>query len=632
MSTAPAIDGKTLVLDAVDLIDLVGRTVKLKRAGKDHTGLCPFHDEKTPSFYVVPDKKMFHCFGCKASGNAIDFVMKTQNLPFKEALHQLAEQYGIELPKYGDGRAQDETAAVRQACVAASKFFQQQLRTEAGKVAIDYLKSRGFTGEMARDFGLGFAPENGLRDALKTFKADTLEKAGLIKKSEHGSGYYDGFRNRLMFPIRDELGRPIAFGGRVLPGNPSKAKYLNSPETRLFEKRKTIYGLDRAKPHINRSRIVAVVEGYTDVVMCHQHGACNVVSVLGTALTAEHVQILRRFSDRVVLLFDADTAGQGATDRSIELFLTEEVEIGIATLPPGTDPDEFVKEHGADGFAALLERAQDPLDYHFDRLQKRLAADGSVTGSQRANAEYLDMIRKARGGKSVPVERWGPALVRIANRLGMSQTDVNRRLGIDAPAPQANPATAPKPAKREWLSREEFLRRKKTALQEVARPSEMPRQNAADVAAANMIGTVLAHPQFWETLQQHAGPADIADPILNQLAVRLWDHFGNEGEPEATEWANDLPDELRPTAFRLIAEAERRDRDGLDPKVTLNEAAAFFKEQRDRSERAKLTGQFRRVGSGSGSTDAEMSAKIDEAEALRALAEQASREDLRRIQ
>ncbi|MEM6562700.1 MAG: DNA primase, partial [Planctomycetota bacterium] len=528
-ASPPIIDGKTLVLDAVDLVDLVGRTVQLKRAGKDHTGLCPFHDEKTPSFYVVPEKRMFHCFGCKESGNAIDFVMKTQNLTFKDALHRLAEQYGVDLPKYGDGKAQDELAAVRQACVAASRFFQQQLRADGGKAAIDYLKSRGFTGELARDFGLGFAPEHGLRDALHAFTADALEKAGLIKRRDNGSGYYDGFRNRLMFPIRDELGRPIAFGGRVLPGNPSKAKYLNSPESRLFEKRKTIYGLDRAKPHIAKSRIVAVVEGYTDVVMCHQHGACNVVSVLGTALTAEHVQILRRFADRVVLLFDADTAGQGATDRSIELFLTEPIEIGIATLPPGTDPDEFVKEHGAEGFAALLERAQDPLDYHFDRLQQRLAADDSVTAAQRANAEYLDMIRKARAGKSVPVERWGPALVRIAQRLNMSQGDVQRSLGMNDALPTNNAPTATPPKKREWVSREEFLRRKKNELPEVARPAEMPRQNAADVAAANMLGTVLLHPEHWDVLQQHAGPADIANPTLNDIAVRLWDHLSNEG-------------------------------------------------------------------------------------------------------
>ncbi|MEM6561181.1 MAG: hypothetical protein AAF656_06250, partial [Planctomycetota bacterium] len=328
----------------------------------------------------------------------------------------------------------------------------------------------------------------------------------------------------------------------------------------------------------------------------------------------------------------ADTAGQGATDRSIELFLTEPIEIGIATLPPGTDPDEFVKEHGAEGFAALLERAQDPLDYHFDRLQQRLAADDSVTATQRANAEYLDMIRKARAGKSVPVERWGPALVRIAQRLNMSQGDVQRSLGMNEAPPPNNAPTATPPKKREWVSREEFLRRKKNELPEVARPAEMPRQNAADVAAANMLGTVLLHPEHWDVLQQHAGPADIANPTLNDIAVRLWDHLSNEGEPDtdgwATEWVNDLPDELRPTGFRLIAEAERRDRDGLDPTSTLNESAAFFKDQRARAERAKLAGAVRKTGS----TSPSEGAKIDEADALRALAEQARRADLRRVQ
>ena len=248
------------------------------------------------------------------------------------------------------------------ACQLIEKFLADPV---TGKAARAYLDSRGFSGESIKRFQIGCVPEAWdalLRSPLlKKFTPQQLHLAGLVKaRGENGGGFYDTFRNRLMFPIRDEQGRVIAFGGRVMPGSNDPAKYLNSPETPLFSKSRCVFGLDLARQKIVETRTVAVVEGYTDVVMAHQFGASNVVSVLGTAMTEQHVSILRRFADRIVLLFDADNAGDLAVNRAVELFLTQPVEILIASMPEGIDPDEFLLAHGAEGFAAMLADASGP--------------------------------------------------------------------------------------------------------------------------------------------------------------------------------------------------------------------------------------------------------------------------------
>ncbi|MEA2736299.1 MAG: primase, partial [Humisphaera sp.] len=329
-------DFKSRVLQATDIVDLIGRTVSLKRRGKDFVGLCPFHQEKTPSFHVSPSKQYFHCYGCKEGGNAIDFVIKRDRVVFIDALRTLGGMAGLEMPQFGVSREKtSERQQLLEACSSTCALFEKMLsHPEMGLSARNYLEQRGIDSESVKRFQIGFAPnawDTVLRsNVANKFPPALLQQAGIVKSRENGNGFYDTFRNRLMFPIRDENARIVGFGGRVMPGSEDPAKYLNSPETPLFSKSRCVFGLDLARQRIVETRTVAVVEGYTDVIMAHQFGATNVVSILGTAMTEQHVNILRRFADRIVLLFDADTAGETAVYRTVELFMTQPVDFAIA--------------------------------------------------------------------------------------------------------------------------------------------------------------------------------------------------------------------------------------------------------------------------------------------------------------
>ena len=413
-------DSKSLVLDNTDIVELIGQTVSLKRRGKSYTGLCPFHQEKTPSFSVNPQKQFFYCFGCKASGNAVDFVMKRDRVEFKDALLYLAQKAGIDLPRFSANKEkQSERQVLLEMHSAACSLFEKWLSDSVtGKAAREYLQSRGFEPETIRKFQIGYVPE--AWDALmkspvmKGYAPGELQLAGLVKARENDGGFYDTFRHRLMFPIRDEQGRVIAFGGRVMPGSDAPAKYLNSPETPLFSKSRTVYGLDVARQKIVETRIVAVCEGYTDVVMAHQYGATNVVSILGTAMTEQHVTILRRFAEKIVLLFDADLAGDLAVNRAVELFITQPVEIAIASIPEDLDPDEYLLKHGLDAFNALLSTAQDALTYKWKQLSRKLADSNDVTARQKAIEEYLETLSTAKNSGRADSMRWDAALTRVS--------------------------------------------------------------------------------------------------------------------------------------------------------------------------------------------------------------------------
>src|SRR5688500_936293 len=369
-SSSAGSDFKARVLQATDIVDLIGRSVALKRRGKDFVGLCPFHQEKTPSFHVSPSKQYFHCYGCKEGGNAIDFVIKRDRVEFKDALRTLGEMAGLEMPQYGgmSREKQSERQQLLEACSATCALFEKMLaHPEMGLSARNYLEQRGIDADSVKRFQIGFAPaawDTVLKsNVAKKFPPALLQQAGILKARDNGSGFYDTFRNRLMFPIRDENARIIGFGGRVMPGSEDPAKYLNSPETPLFSKSRCVFGLDLARQRVVETRTVAVVEGYTDVIMAHQFGVSNVVSILGTAMTEQHVNILRRFADRIVLLFDADTAGETAVYRTVELFMTQPVDFAIASMPQGVDPDEFLLEHGAEAFEKLLADAPPVLQF-----------------------------------------------------------------------------------------------------------------------------------------------------------------------------------------------------------------------------------------------------------------------------
>ncbi len=349
------------VLRKTDIVELIGRTVPLSKRGRSYTGLCPFHSEKTPSFHVLPDKQIFHCFGCGAGGNAIRFIMRTEGLSFPEAVRALAESAEV-VYAFDEGPAeltpeQQEARRMTAANEEASKFFHFVLNgTEQGQEAYRYLRDRGFSQRLIDEFQLGFAPPmwDSLNSYLqsKGYEPELLEKAGLILPRNEGGGFYDRFRSRVMFPIRDASGRVIAFGGRAI--GDEQPKYLNSPDTTLFHKSRVLYLLDAAKAGIRRTRQAVLFEGYVDVIKAWEAGIDNGVATLGTALTEAHVNTLKRYCGSVIICYDGDRAGAAAAHRSLLLCEKMGFPAKVAMLPDGMDPDEYIESRGADTFRSTI--------------------------------------------------------------------------------------------------------------------------------------------------------------------------------------------------------------------------------------------------------------------------------------
>jgi len=430
------------IKDAVDLIALVGDYLPLQRSGAKFKALCPFHDDHNPSLELNPDRQSFKCWSCGAGGDVFDFVQAYERIEFPEALRMLAERAGVALesPVAGTAAAAGPSKTDLLGVTAwAEGVFAEALAGSAE--ARGYAASRGLTAESVARFRLGFAPDS--RDWLSLqarragFGAATLERAGLVGRGPDGNGpVRDRFRGRLIFPIHDLGGRPIAFGGRILPeaerrwaeANKSPAKYLNSPETPLFQKRRTLYAADLARGAARHAGWVAVVEGYTDVIAAHQSGLANVVGTLGTALGDDHVATLRRLADRVVLVFDGDEAGQKAADRSLELFLGHEVDVRVLTLPGGADPCDYLLTEGADAFRRLVDRAVDPLEFALARAASRFDFD-AVDGARQASQWVLSILarvpRSQRAGLDVKVAK---ALDALAQRLRLPVDELARDL------------------------------------------------------------------------------------------------------------------------------------------------------------------------------------------------------------
>jgi DNA primase len=352
----------------VDIVELIGQVVQLKRSGQSYMGLCPFHSEKAPSFTVSPSKQMFHCFGCKKGGDLFAFWMEYHKVSFPQALKDLAEKYHVSLPER-DPRTTGIKESILRANEAAADFFHHLLmKSPKGKAAKDYLQRRGIPGEIIDEFKLGYAPEewDALTQALreKKINSETALQAGLLipRKTQ---GHYDRFRNRVMFPIFDMRSQIVGFGGRVL--DQSLPKYLNTPETPVFQKGELLYGLHVAFSQIRESGRVVLVEGYTDVLALIKHGFRGAVATLGTALTRDHIRKLKGYAREAVVLFDSDTAGTAAAMKSLSFFLDENMPARVMSLPDGEDPDTFVNKSGLAAFQVLLERSVPMFDFFIDR-------------------------------------------------------------------------------------------------------------------------------------------------------------------------------------------------------------------------------------------------------------------------
>jgi DNA primase len=414
------------IRDRVDIADIVGQHVSLTKAGLNLKGLCPFHQEKSPSFTVSPSKQIFHCFGCGAGGNVFTFLTRVTGSSFPEVVRELGRKVGVEVEAAAAqvGARAVQTDRVEQLNRAAAAWFQQNLReVRTGAVAREYLQSRGIQQATIDQFGIGMAPTewDGLLKALakQGFAQGDLAMAGLVVARDGGSGFYDRFRGRVMFTITDLRKRIVGFGGRVLgEGMP---KYLNSPDTPLFKKGQTLFAFDHAREAIARAKTVIVVEGYFDAIALHQAGITHTVATLGTALTPEHIQVIRRFAANVVLLFDPDAAGVRAALRGLDLFVNSGLGVKVVTLPAGDDPDTFVRKEGAAAFAQLEAGAPSLLDYALEHSVKQAVA-GSLEDRIRSVDEVLRILQKSEH----PIEREERIKI-VAERLGINQSRLIER-------------------------------------------------------------------------------------------------------------------------------------------------------------------------------------------------------------
>ena len=431
------------LLNRTDIVDVVSSRVQMKKAGKNYTACCPFHKEKTPSFSVSPDKQFYYCFGCGAGGNALGFIMDHDNLDFPQAVEELAKAAGMEIPREESGRPhkprQPTDSPLYPLLTAAAEFYRQALKSHpARKAAVDYLKGRGLTGEIARDFGLGFAPP-GWDNLYKHLSSDTLQQkamidAGLLVENAETGKRYDRFRDRVMFPIRDSRGRIIAFGGRVLGDD--KPKYLNSPETPVFHKGQELYGLFEARKFNRSLDEIIVVEGYMDVIALAQQGLRNAVATLGTATSEEHMKRLFRVVPSVLFCFDGDQAGRNAAWRALEATLPclqDGRRARFLFLPEGEDPDTLVRSEGTDAFKARINQHAQPLaDYFFQQLTEE-ADPRSLEGKAHMATLAAPLIDKVPGANLRALMRQ-----RLSEITGLTSETVSQ-LAQKAPA-------APQPA------------------------------------------------------------------------------------------------------------------------------------------------------------------------------------------
>jgi DNA primase len=408
------------VKQQADIVRVIGEYLRLKKTGQNFTGLCPFHHEKTPSFAVHPVRQIYHCFGCGVSGDVFQFVMELEKSSFPEAVRMVAEKCGIPVPpprqrSPEERRENQQRGALIEMHREAAAFFARQLQEGEGRVALAYLEDRGLSREAIVRFGLGFAPSSGdalLRHLKSKYPEGLLAVCGLFSR-DPGGRFYDRFRRRIMFPVANESGKVIAFGGRALGDD--MPKYMNSPETPVYTKSSVLYHLDRAKEALRQNDFGVLVEGYMDAIAVARAGISNVIASCGTSLAEPQIKLLGRYTRRVVVNYDPDTAGQAATERSLTLLLEKEFDVRVLALPAGADPDKFLKEQGAEAYKKLLAQAPAYLDYLIGRARQ--------------------MDRSSASGKVAALNYLMPYVQRLPNRLLRSEwaTRIATELRVDEP-------------------------------------------------------------------------------------------------------------------------------------------------------------------------------------------------------
>ncbi|HRT67855.1 MAG TPA: DNA primase, partial [Bacteroidota bacterium] len=363
-------DIKQEILERSDIVEIISESVFLKKVGKNFVGLCPFHSEKTPSFNVSQEKKIYKCFGCGRSGNVFTFLMENNGMTFREAMNYLAKRYGIAIDTTQENKEKkSKQEDILNVMEEATNYYQSLLKKKSGASCREYFEKRGISQQTIEEFRLGYSPDsfnetsNYLRS--KGYSDEILLDAGLLVQNEKGN-LYDRFRGRAMFPITDIFGRVIAFGARLISDDKSQPKYINSPQTMLYDKSSVLYGLSQAKSQIINKKEAILVEGYMDVITMHQWGYKNAVASSGTSLTAEQLKLLSRYTKNLNILYDADEAGQNAAERAIEIALQQEFDISIITLPEGEDPDSILREQGPNAFRKYLDGKLNFIEFLFN--------------------------------------------------------------------------------------------------------------------------------------------------------------------------------------------------------------------------------------------------------------------------
>jgi DNA primase len=568
------------LLNRVDIVDVVGQQVKLKKAGANYQGLCPFHSEKSPSFSVSPTKQFYHCFGCGAHGSAISFLMEYSGLGYVDAIEDLARSAGLDVPREertaNDVARQQQTMALSEVMSAAADWYRQQLKIAPR--AVEYLKGRGLTGEIAKRYALGYAPDGwqGLEAVFGTYANDevakTLLDGGLLIQSEPSSDNqtanqttrrYDRFRDRIMFPIRNPKGQTIGFGGRIL--DQGEPKYLNSPETPLFSKGNTLYGLFEARQAIRSQEYVLVCEGYMDVVALAQLGFPNAVATLGTACTANHVRMLLRQADRVVFSFDGDAAGQRAAQRALEACLplmSDDKEIRFLFLPTEHDPDSYVRAYGAPAFEKVIKEAMSISSFFFKIVSQEhelTTPEGRAQTHHAAKPLLLSMP---------PIALRTQILREVAIRTNSTPAELESFCGLTiAPAPVQQGSYAPNFVQNSSGNRAQGA------------PWQASKGSAKRVATQN-----IAPPQ---------APTDLAEQMLRVLIQ--FPHLGKALDPNKRALALQASELRSAKALELMKDLLAQcdlvelipGENGKPPAVGAG-AFALFQEQLSRSELAPL--------------------------------------------
>lgn len=524
------------IRSAVDIVDVISQHVRLKKRGKSFTGLCPFHQEKTPSFTVSSEKQVYHCFGCGRGGNVITFVMEFEKVSFTEAVRSLAEKVGIVISfAESDQEHQNEIESLYNACRFAGLTFHNNLtKTDEGRTALEYFHQRGFTDETIRTFGLGYAMNSWdgfvIRAKEEGLRREDLLKAGLIRTREDGTDY-DYFRGRAMFPIISTTGRVVGFGARKLREDDPLGKYINSPETPIYNKSRILFGLFHSKDAVRSEDNALMVEGYADLISLYQAGIQNVVASSGTALTEEQVQLIARYTKKLTLVYDADSAGSNATLRGMDIALAQDLDISIVELPEGEDPDSFVRKSGGKEFRKLLGESISFIDFKAKQFL-RAGAFGTPEGKTQAVRSIVQSIAKMRDElkrnfyiKEVAakydvyesilyreLERWTPGRAQGAGTVAQ-RSSVAQQAGVNADA---------------------------------SRTSTMPPSpKAIPVIERDILKLLLEHQeQMMGFVFSHMSISELSDPRIQAVAEFLLSRFDERGPGQVTEIINEIEDPM----------------------------------------------------------------------------------------